>query len=109
MPVCPPAKDEKQHTILYKSRPYEIEGKKRTIKLLHHGALFAVTRWTNIFYSSDYVGGPMQRKFKNGIKDIEIPRKSPWFFPGGHTEYWNLDDKQNAISEIIRAMKLNNI
>jgi hypothetical protein len=107
MPVCPPAKDEKDNSMIYNCwPPYEIEGKKRTIKLLNHGALFAVTRWTNIFYSSDYVGGPMQRKFSNGIKDVEVPRKSVWFYPGGHTDYWNVKDKQNALDEIVRAMNL---
>jgi hypothetical protein len=108
MPVCPPAKDTKDDSMIYNCwPPFEIEGQKRTIKLLNHGALFAVTRWTNIFYSCDYVGGPMQRKFKNGIKDVEIPRKSIWFYPGGHTDYWNIKDKQNALSEIIKAMCLN--
>jgi len=109
MPVCPPAKDENDNSMIYNCwPPFEIEGQKRTIKLLNHGALFAVTRWTNIYYSCDYVGGRMQRKFRNGIKDIAIPRRSPWFYPGGHTDYWNLDDPQNAIKEIIAAMALQN-
>lgn len=109
MPVSPPVKDEKDYSIYYHSAPaFIVDGKNYTAKLLNHGAVFGVTRWTNIYFSSDYVGGAMTRKFGQGIKDIEIPRRSPWFFPGGHTDYWNPDDKKNngALRKILEAMQL---
>jgi hypothetical protein len=107
LPVCPPVPDEKDHKIYYYSYPpYEIDGQKRTVKLLNHAALFAVTRWTNIYYTSDFVGGAMQRVFGKGIQDIEIKRESPWFLPGGHTNYWDKEDNQNALKDIVSAMNL---
>ncbi|MFD0765465.1 hypothetical protein ACFQZI_11430 [Mucilaginibacter lutimaris] len=109
MPVCPPVKDRKDYAFSYKSgQSFPVGNKNYKVRLLHHGALFAVTRWTNIYYSSDFVGGPMQRKFGGGIKDIMIPRKAPWFFPGGHTAYWEQKDKKNALREILEAMQLDN-
>jgi pimeloyl-ACP methyl ester carboxylesterase len=107
LPVCPPAKDRKDYSIHYKSSPsFKVGNKPYKAILLNHGALFAVTRWTNIYFSCDYVGGPMQRIFGRGIKDIEVRRSCPWFIPGGHTQYWNVKDRQNALREIVEAMKL---
>jgi hypothetical protein len=106
MPVCPPLKDEHDGSMTYCPPPFEVEGVKRSVHLLNWSAMFAVTRWTNIYFRSDYVGGPMKRKFGNGIKDIEKPRKGFFLFPGGHTEYWDLKDKNNALKEIVDAMQL---
>jgi hypothetical protein len=107
LPVSPPVLDPDDHAFFYSSYPpYQVGNEERQVHLLHHGALFAVIRWTNIFYSSDFVGGPMQRIFGKGIKDICIPRKSPWFYPGGHTCYWDKTDKNNALKEIVAALRL---
>jgi hypothetical protein len=106
LPVCPPLKDEKDGKMIYCPPAFDIEGKKRSVWLLNWSAMFAVTRWTNIYFRSDYVGGPMKRKFGNGVLDIEKPRKGFFLFPGGHTDYWNLGDKRNALKEIVAAMKL---
>lgn len=107
LPVCPPIPDDLEHNIYHHGLTYETENKQvRSLKVYHHGAPFAVTRWTNIYYSSDFVGGPMRLKFGLGIKDVCIQRSSAWLFPGGHTSYWNIKDRQNAIKEIIEAMHL---
>lgn len=106
LPVCPPEIDQVTQTIYYRDFvPQPGGNRRRGIDILHHGALFAVTRWTNIFFTSDFVGGKMQRIFGKGVEDIAIPRKSPWFYPGGHTDYWS-KEKQNALKEIVDALKL---
>jgi len=110
LPVCPPVPDEMTHTIYYRQYLDQAEGEKRKgVNVLHHGALFGMTRWTNIYYTSDFVGGPMQRVFGQGITDLPIPRNSLWAYPGGHTEYWNKADGHNqALLELTNALKLNN-
>jgi hypothetical protein len=64
-----------------------------------------VTRWTNIYYSSDFVGGPMIPSFGFGIKDIEVSRKFIPFYPAGHTDYWN-KDSDTASAAITNALHL---
>ncbi|OCX54259.1 hypothetical protein BEL04_08355 [Mucilaginibacter sp. PPCGB 2223] len=110
LPVCPPVPDEKTNTVYYRELLDQGDGLKRKgANVLHHGALFGMTRWTNIFYTSDFVGGPMQRIFGKGIVDIPVPRKSFWAYPGGHTEYWDKADGHNqALRELTQALKLNN-
>ncbi len=105
LPVCPPVKDIRGKDF-YKNVQYKVKDMPRTIKLLNYGAMFAVTRWTNIHYTSDFVGGDMRRVFGSGIRDIAIPRKSLWIYPGGHTGYWDENDKQNALEQIVQAMRL---
>jgi len=107
LPVIPPVLDAKDHSIAYHFDFDLLTGApKIRPKCLHHGAMFGVTRWTNIYFSSDFVGGPIQRFFGNGAKDIELKRSSPWFYPGGHTEYWNKDDANNALGPIVDALLL---
>jgi hypothetical protein len=104
-PVCPPVADDKEKTIHYNSAPFETPSGKRTVKILHHAALFAVTRWTNIYFSSDYIGGPIQPMFGKGVRDMYIKRKSPWFYPGGHTHYWDIKSEE-SLRSIVNAMRL---
>lgn len=61
---------------------------------LHHGAPFAVVRWTNIFdrsrlvFQGDLISGPLGRSFGPAIDDIDladIDRPSMRFT---HTRYW---------------------
>ena len=65
-----------------------------------------MTRWTNIFYTSDFVGGPMQRIFGPGVRDIAVKRKSLWCYPGGHTDYWTGGKNNEALKAIVEALKL---
>lgn len=67
---------------------------------LNHAAPFAVTRWTNIYFTSDFVGSAARRIFRQGIKDIEIKRKGWMLLPGGHTNYWD-DEPGNKALECI--------
>jgi len=55
----------------------------------HQAAPFAPTRWTNVYYSSDVVGGPLQPLFGPGIVDIELepPSGRRGRMPGVHSLY----------------------
>ncbi|MCX2484627.1 hypothetical protein [Pedobacter sp. MR2016-24] len=107
IPVCPPEIDTKDQKIYYLG-DMELNGKQtnKCIEVPHHGALFAMVRWTNIYYTSDFVGGPAQRVFGTGIADIKIDRKSLWCYPGGHTDYWTPGKDKQALIKIVSAMSL---
>lgn len=107
LPVCPPELDSKDQSIYYRGHIEKTGAKRRPgVNVLNHGAMFGMTRWANIYFSSDFVGGSMQRVFGKGVKDLVVKRKSAWFYPGGHTHYWDTKDKDNALREIVEAMKL---
>ena len=108
-PVCPPVMEGTDRTLMFDEQTFDItadDGKllKRTVHFLNHGAPFTVTKWTNIYFSSDFVGSAAQRVFGTGVKDIEIPRKGYWFLPSGHTNYWDAKPDNQALQEIARAM-----
>ncbi|MGQ2981882.1 hypothetical protein [Flavobacterium sp.] len=107
LPVCPPVPDDGKGDIYYRGYLRQ-DGATRSkgINIPHNAALFALTRWTNIFYTSDFVGGPMKRIFGKGMSDIPIRRKSTWFYPGGHTAYWKGGKKNEALEAIVTALKL---
>jgi hypothetical protein len=73
-----------------------------------HAALFAVTRWTNIYIPTraivlgDPVGGPLAPIFGKGIKDIPV-RASPWwrrYTPIAHTSYWRRPAREGDATAI---------
>jgi hypothetical protein len=68
---------------------YEVQGQKRTIRVLHHGAMFACTRWTNLYFPGDFVGGPLSPLFGRGVEDR--PLRDNWLSltPLSHTRYWS--------------------
>ncbi len=98
-PTCPPAL-EAQGTISY-TETFNFEGTDTKVKVPHHAALFALTRWTNCWFKNDLVGGPMQQAFGKGIKDIELVSKTHGNIPFlSHTHYW--DKKETESVNIIR-------
>jgi hypothetical protein len=99
LPRCPPVGDllrrnstvERYH---YKVE-YTVDDKPRSIRVLHHAAPFAVTRWTNIFVPirfgllGDLVGGPLREVFGYGIRDVAVTDGWHRFVPVlSHTRYW---------------------
>ena len=59
---------------------------------LHHAAAFAPTRWTNVYFENDLVGGPISGQLGRGILDLEVPvaRPTPRNFLSlfSHSSYW---------------------
>src|SRR5258707_15103320 len=63
----------------------------------HHGAVFGLTRWTNLYFPlhqlfwGDAIGGPLAQQFGWHIEDVEVstpkPPAPPFFT---HTAYWSL-------------------
>lgn len=116
LPSCPPQVSDDKGGYSYKSAPYSAGNKKRTVRLLHHAALFACTRWTNLYFPGDIVGGPLSPVLGYGIEDVEIKGsgiEKTWVrSPFSHTRYWYRDDKitpqsvGSSLNALVRALDL---
>ncbi len=82
------------------------DGFKET-SLLNYSSLYGCIRWTNLYFSTDYVGGPMQPMLGRGIKDVRLPPQGPWIipYPFGHTDYWK-DKECEALESLWEALDL---
>lgn len=108
-PVSPPIMEGTDTSLLFGQKTYiarDRNNKKfpNTVKFLNHASHFAVTRWTNIYFSSDFVGSEAKRCFRWGVKDIKVQRKGLFFIPGGHTNYWDAEAKNKALAHIAEAI-----
>ena len=90
-------------------------------RTLHHGGLFALTRWTNLYFRAsqlfwgDPVGGPVGTEiegnkthslFGTHLKDQEVwlrDRRVSDFFT--HTAYWRLDHGNGRDAPHIQALR----
>lgn len=103
LPTCPPVPevdDDGQGRYAFRvwSAYPGPHGEKVKLRALHHAALYACTRWTNLYFPAalglfgDLVGGPLRPCFGLGIKDIPLT-VSRWdglgcLTPLAHTLYW---------------------
>ena len=99
-PVCPPYIQSPDKSWILDSKTVNLSDD-RPLRYFNHSSVFAATRWTNIYYKSDYVGGPVQPHFGKGIKDVKKKRPNTFFFyPGGHTRYWDFDNQENILDQL---------
>jgi hypothetical protein len=100
LPTCPPVGElqRRNSTVerYHYEKSYAVGGEPRSIRVLHHAALFAVTRWTNIFVPirfgllGDLVGGPLRDVFGWGIGDVAVSDGWQRLLPMlSHTKYWS--------------------
>jgi hypothetical protein len=106
MPICPPWLDKVKDRRDTRPGPYlrfsyeteyptAIGNKQYTFSCFNHGALFAVTRWTNLYVPSDWLGlsgdvisGKLGGDKRLGSWIVDLPLRSHWpMFM--HTWYWN--------------------
>jgi hypothetical protein len=89
-PVCPPMRDDGDDSFTFSDAR---TGRQR----FHHGALFALTRWTNLFFPmsqllwGDAVGGPLMGAdlFGDGVRDVKVAtRRDGKTALFAHTDYW---------------------
>ena len=92
-PTCPPKRLDRDGLLTFVDPN---TGKKR----VHNGALFGLTRWTNIYFPrfqlfwGDAIGGPLSPIFGYHIVDLEVSTRkgdSADFFT--HTAYWDVGRK----------------
>lgn len=110
IPVCPPQTEGGKISypvdyVVEGSGPREMT---RTLMCLHHAAHFACTRWHNLYYQNDFVGGPLKNVLGVGIADAKVKSTSAFLnrVPfAAHTHYWgkakgNNDALQDSIQRI---------
>jgi hypothetical protein len=96
LPTCPPVQDDGSYSYRLDN---SVSGMQRSIYALHHGALFACTRWTNLYFPAalgffgDLVGGPLSGVFGEGVRDVAVD-SAEWggwlkHTPLIHTHYWS--------------------
>jgi hypothetical protein len=107
-PTCPPQlEDARDEGRLEKVFAYPHPGYPR-LKILHHAALFACTRWTNLYFPGDPIGGALAGwdRFGYGVRDVRLEPTSwlsrLWL---AHTRYWN-SDETNALAALRGALDL---
>ncbi len=103
LPVAPPNRNLEGDLTYPVS--YDVQGAKRTIRVLHHGALFACTRWTNLYFPGDFVGGPLAPLFGPGVEDRPVHDDWLSFTPLSHTRYWSRAWDQAEARESITALR----
>ena len=92
LPVCPP--DRSRHIrpcqfVVPLDQEADVSPEKNS-DILHHGALFAVTRLTNFYFPKDPIAGTIKNVFGEGIRDIELT-DGPNSWRRSHISYWNLE------------------
>jgi hypothetical protein len=92
LPTCPPQVDDGAYSY---RQGYMFNGANRSMQILHHAALFACTRWTNIYaplrygFLGDWVSGPIRPAFGAGVMDIPLTKSAYRSLPlVAHTKYW---------------------
>lgn len=79
---------------------------------LHHGGMFGMTRWTNIYFPivnifwGDAIGGPLAPVFGGCIADVPVwtnKAQKPHFFT--HTFYWKTDCPEKRDAPHIQALR----
>ena len=111
-PTCPPVHDSHFHLHWGVPRGEGIDVEKMDkINLLSYSSLFACTRWTNLFFETDFIGGPLKPVLGAGITDVPIARKVRFRglpYPYGHTEYWDDNLAECAgFDAVAAALRLN--
>ena len=99
-PTCPPELDDPRDKGLL-SRKYHVDGKTHEVCILHHGAPFVVTRWTNLYFPGDFIGGPLSDLLGKGIKDVELKDGHVVHRWLSHLHYW--DNKEQKACEALKA------
>lgn len=83
------------------------------LRIPHHAAAFAATRWTNLYFprwmllGGDMVGGPLAPWFKNGVRDVKVETSLRGGFLS-HTLYWVMPNRGKAshIDALRKAINL---
>ena len=96
LPTNPPEPEiertKKEERRFYSYRVWDRYGEKKniTLRAIHSAGLFAITRWTNIYFSGDLAGGPI-KDFGPGIHNIEVKSGKSIVDHTilAHTSYWN--------------------
>jgi hypothetical protein len=104
-PTCPPQRLDKDGLLSF-ANP------RTGAREFHHGALFGLTRWTNIYFPleqvfwGDAIGGPLAPTFGSHILDVAVSTRAGGaadFFT--HTAYWDVGRPEGWSAPHIVALR----
>jgi len=119
LPTTPPDAEIERTKAARRCYSYQVwdgYGAKKNIKLraVHSAGAFAVTRWTNIYFSGDLAGGPIT-DFGPGIRNTLVDSGNAFIDRTlfAHTSYWSkhlmrVKAKNNAVTELTKILDLKN-
>ena len=79
---------------------------------LHHGAAFAVVRWTNVhdhakfIFCGDLISGPLSPHFGQGIEDRDLAKIDKQSASFTHTRYWSADQSRERLTTFRNAINV---
>jgi hypothetical protein len=99
-PTCPPKGEDCRDRGLLCRAYVDANNRAHEVRILHHGAPFAITRWTNLYFPADIIGGPVSHLFGPGIKDVNLGScgARSW---RSHVHYWK---HKSACRELREAL-----
>jgi hypothetical protein len=116
LPTCPPVTEHESasgHDRMTFDRSYRqpVTGVSQTFVVFHHAAPFAVTRWTNLYFTTrlfglagDIIGGPIGPKLGPWVRDVPLHSTG---LGSTHTSYWQPSAKSTAhLSRLREALGL---
>lgn len=110
-PECPPCDSNIKNIYLPKTLERD-GGKKETVKFPTFHSPFACTRWTNMyfphkwFFLGDFIGGPLQKSFGYGIRDVPVLLQPPFKrFWNSHILYWHTKEYYEGKDHPLKRLK----
>ncbi|WP_448005156.1 hypothetical protein [Agromyces bauzanensis] len=120
-PTCPPqtedsktpTPDRYRHAFTFThAYPDVMTGRSRSVQVPHHAGLFAITRWSNLYFPAggvlrgDPVGGPLQQTFGTWIHDRPLDHPGGGFLGFAHTRYLNTSHTTAHVDALRDALEL---
>ena len=111
LPTCPPDRSRHVNKGGFVVNLSDEAERFTNYPIIGHQAPFAITRWTNLFFSNDPIGGPLRPAFLDGIE--EHPLKPGWRHWGSsHVSYWKTKDgkpepAESCVQELQKIFKRN--
>lgn len=87
LPTCPPDRSKDVNKGRFTVLLGEEAPRFINYPILGHQAPFAITRWTNMYFSNDRIGGSLKSVFLRGIKEQEL-KPVRWPPMTAHVSYW---------------------
>jgi hypothetical protein len=102
-PTCPPIIHDSNKSNIPPAETFNFDKVTHplSIRLFNHSSPFATTKWTNIYYDKDFIGGPLQDKYGAGIRDIMVTTKDLLC----HIKYWDFEKKYNILNRLYEILK----
>ena len=88
LPTCPPDRSRNLNPGRFTVKLSAEAERFQDYDILPQGAYFALTRWTNLYFNNDPVGGPLGSAFGRGVEDVGLDGSG--FSPiAAHLGYWS--------------------